>query len=177
MNIVRDYSIASNAIYILLFSAPCFSSGLNINLDGDVVSSPCTVVDKTLSVKIDPVSKYYLYKNGNSAGTDFAIKLSDCDPSIASSAQISFTGIEASGFSGKLAVDSSSQAQGIALGLFNENDDFLKINNNATKLKLNNGPNEFSFKVKVFGVPVNIEKKDIQPGEFSATAVALITYS
>ncbi|MFK8256357.1 fimbrial protein [Erwinia sp. AnSW2-5] len=163
----------------LLLSASVFATGENnVRLYGALVAEPCVVQpgDEDIHLDFSSVIDKMLYQNSRTPGQSFAIHLQGCDLSLGNMVAVTFHGVENSILPGLLAIDSSSQAKGIAVGLETAEAKALPLNATSNKYRLQKGSNVIALKAYVQGEPEAIASQKIERGSFSATATFNLEY-
>lgn len=150
----------------------------NLSFTGDLVAEPCTLRpgDDAISLDMTGISTRELYANTRTVGRAFQIHLEGCDSSIADSVTTTFSGTSNTALPGLLALDASSVAKGIALGLETPADVPLPLNVTSDTQTLGDGNNIIEFKAYVKGEPQAIVDRSIQAGAFSATSTFTLDY-
>ena len=150
----------------------------NMRLHGALVEEPCTLQPGDESVQLDfgTVIDKYLYLNGRTHGKAFQLRLVDCDTSLGKTVKVSFGGTENPGLPGLLALDGSSQAQGVAIGFETPQGQPLPLNAWSQNSVLTNGNNIVAMQAYVQGEPAAIANKTLRLGAFSATATFTLRY-
>lgn len=110
---------------------------------------------------------------GQSARKPVVFELTDCDSALSNGVQVIFTGTEATGMRGILAIDSYSGASGIGIGIETLSGVPVGINNESGAVfTLVTGKNTLSLNAWVQRLP----GEDLIPGRFSASALATFEY-
>ena len=150
----------------------------NLSFKGRLVAEPCTIRpgDEALELDLREVSAQELYLNNRSTGRRFQIHLEGCDTSIADSVTTTFTGIENSELPGLLALDASSVARGIALGIETMTNLPLPLNVVSDEQALSDGNNIIQFKAYVRGEPIALANRSIRAGTFKAASTFTLAY-
>lgn len=150
----------------------------NLNFKGRLVAEPCTIRpgDEAVELDLNEVSVQQLYLNNRTTGRPFEIHLEGCDTSIADRLTTTFTGIENSELPGLLALDASSVARGIALGIETMDNLPLPLNIISDEQALNDGSNIIEFKAYVRGEPIALANRSIRAGTFRATSTFTLAY-
>ncbi|MFP3408829.1 fimbrial protein, partial [Pseudomonas sp. SIMBA_065] len=81
----------------------------------------------------------------------FILHLQDCNPTIAGTVNVTFSGTEDAALPGYLAVDGS--ASGVAIGLDNGKGEQIKVNQATPSYPLLAGNNELNFRAFITGEP------------------------
>lgn len=161
-------------IGMLAFSAAQASVD-NLRFRGNLVASACTVVVNgvTLAEVAFPVLSAGDLLRAPSAPQPFTLQLNDCDSALSSGVRVTFTGTEAAGLKGYLALDANSTAGGVAIGIRTLTGRVVDINNAAgTTFTLVPGSNQLALNAVVQA----ISSSGISAGSFSASATANFEY-
>lgn len=150
ISIMNKY-LPSLLVFFMTLSGLAFSDRATINISTNVVERSCTIDNESQNLIVDLQSGDLREDNIGVgvpfAGTSFSIKLVDC-PANLSAAHIKFSGESDIVMANLLKnIDSTVQAaQGIALGLYNSNDN-IDIRSNQITLTLdhNLAINTFKF--------------------------------
>ncbi|MGB8664883.1 MAG: fimbrial protein [Serratia inhibens] len=150
----------------------------NMRLHGALVAEPCTLLPGDESVQLDfgTVVDKYLYQNQRTFSKPFQLRLADCDTSLGKAVKVRFTGTESPSLPGLLAIDGSSQAQGVAIGFETPQGQPLLLDALSQENLLGNGSNIIEIKAYVRGEPSAITNKTINLGAFSAVATFTLFY-
>ena len=125
----------------LLMALPrvSFSERVTININASVLERSCTIVNESLSLTINLQGGDLRQSRIGVpfAGTSFSIKLNDCPENI-SSAYITFTGESDTTMDNLLRnIDKTEMsAQGVALGLYDSDNNNIDIKNNKEILNI-----------------------------------------
>lgn len=150
----------------------------NVHLHGAIVAEPCVIApgDEEIHLDFNNVVGKYLYLNTRTIGQKFEIRLIECDINIGKSVKITFTGKESVTLPGLLAIDASSEANGIAVGLETMNAKPLAINKESDVFILKKGNTPIELKAYIKGEPKAIANKTIGYGNFSAVTTFSLEY-
>jgi len=150
----------------------------NVHFSGALVTEPCTlpVADTDIHVDFGTVIVKYLYQYQRTKSQPFYIHLEDCDPTLMKSVSVTFEGTVDSELKDMLALDPSSSAKGVALGLELEDGTALAINKQSSLQDLMPGQNTLSFKAYLQATPSMISTKQITVGNFESTARFILNY-
>ncbi|AGO57464.1 hypothetical protein ALQ63_00794 [Serratia plymuthica] len=176
----------SNSLYICLlvgwlFAAsvpPVAAASNNLKLHGALVAEPCTLSPGDENVQLDfgtTIDKY-LYLNGRTNSKAFQLHLIDCDITLGKTLRITFNGTENSKLPGLLALDGSSQANGVAIGMENPQGQPLPLNRKTGIYTLTDGNNVINLLAYVRGEPEAISNKSIGRGTFTAITTFSLEY-
>lgn len=178
--IIRALIISLHAsVAVLLMSLICQVQAVpNMRMHGALVAEPCVIPpgEESISLDFNSVVDKYLYLNSRTIGQVFEISLTDCDLGLGSTVEVTFSGAESAELTGLLAIDPSSTASGIALGLETVDGRPLPLNQSSAKLQLQTGRNVIALKAYVQGEPTAITDNNIVPGTFSAIATFSLQY-
>jgi type 1 fimbria pilin len=163
-----------------LLAAPlqALAAGNNVYLHGVLVAEPCVIAPGKDEIQLDfgTIIDKYLYLNTRTLGQSFEIRLEECDLTLGKTVSMTFTGTENSALPGLLAIDGSSAASGIAIGLETPKANKLPLNKASEKLLLQEGSNIIALKAYVQGEPQAITNKTIGRGPFNAVATFNLEY-
>ncbi|BEM59846.1 exotoxin [Serratia marcescens] len=150
----------------------------NIRLYGALVAEPCVIPpgDEEIQLNFGTIIDKYLYLNTRTLGQRFEIRLAECDVTLGKTVTVTFIGAENSALPGLLAIDGSSEARGIAIGLETLQAQSLPLNKSSDKYSLQEGNNSIVLKAYVQGEPLAITNKTIGRGPFNAVATFNLEY-
>lgn len=165
----------------LLAGALTFSGAAqadNVRLHGALVAEPCVIAPGDESVRLDfgTVIDKYLYANVRTHGQAFDIHLSECDLSLGKTVKVTFSGAENPNLKGMLAIEGSSTASGIAIGMETQAGNPLPLNKPGEGSRLVDGSNTLTVLAFVQGEPAAIANRSIERGPFSAIATFSLEY-
>lgn len=150
-----------------------------VNFDGTLVEDACEVYpgDENIELDFGTVVDKYLYLNTRTHSQPFTIRLVNCDLVLGREVKVTFSGTENAALSGLLAIDASSQASGIAIGLETASGTALPINTGKYTQSLHSGNgNDVNLKAYVRGEPQALQTKTIGRGTFSAVSTFTLEY-
>ncbi len=150
----------------------------NISFHGELVAEPCRIQPGEENIPLDfgTVIDTYLYLNQRTHGQQFELHLTECDLSLANTVRITFSGNESINLPGLLALDASSQATGIAIGMETVAGKPLPLNLAGQKYPLAKDSTLIIFKAYVKGEPQAVTNQSIKRGPFSAVATLSLEY-
>ncbi|HCL4775298.1 TPA: fimbrial protein [Salmonella enterica] len=152
------------------------SAADNLHFSGSLVASPCTLTMQgadIAEVDFSSLDASDFIPGGQSARKPLVFELTDCDSALSNGVQVIFTGTEAAGMRGILAIDSYSGASGIGIGIETLSGVPVGINNESGAVfTLVTGKNTLSLNAWVQRLP----GEDLIPGRFSASALATFEY-
>ncbi|MBH1931209.1 fimbrial protein [Serratia rubidaea] len=150
----------------------------NTFFHGALVAEPCVILpgEESISLAFFPLLDTDLYLNKRTRGQQFYLHLTGCDISQVNTVRVMFSGNEDPALPGLLALASSSQASGIAIGLESSDGEFISLNQKGPRYNLLKGDNVFDFNAYVQGEPEAIAKKRIRRGAFRAIATFNVEY-
>lgn len=151
---------------------------IGLKYTGSLVAEPCVIEPGYEDIVLDfgSIIDKYLYLNTRTQSKPFEIRLADCDLSIGKTVSVTFRGTESLELPGLLAVDNSSEAKGIAIGLETNEAKPLAFNKESDKFALQAGNSRIGLKAYVQGEPTSISNKKITRGPFSAVATFRLEY-
>lgn len=150
----------------------------NVKFKGTLVAEPCVVPPGNENIPLDfgTIIDKYLYANGRTKSEPFAITLTECDPAIAGTVRVTFTGTPNTALPDLLALDAGSTASGIAIGLETEDGTAQPLNKPSVALPLKQGAMVLNWLAYVQGEPDAIATRNITRGPFTATATFSLDY-
>lgn len=150
----------------------------NVRLHGALVAEPCVIAPGDENVRLDfgTVIDKYLYANERTHGQAFDIRLGECDLSLGKTVKVTFSGTENPSLKGLLAIDGSSMASGIAIGMETQGGQPLPLNKAGEGYRLVAGNNTLTVLAYVQGEPEAIAQRRIARGPFSAIATFRLEY-
>jgi type 1 fimbria pilin len=169
-------------LYVIITVLPmflCAHAADNMRFHGTLVAQPCVIKpgEEVIPLDFGTVIDKYLYQNQRTSGQQFALHLSGCDLSLGTSVAITFTGLENFMLPGLLALDASSQASGIAIGIETQDGAPLPINKaEITRYPLSVGDNFIRMQAYVQAEPAALTNRTIAKGPFSAVVTFSLAY-
>ncbi|CAI1945811.1 MULTISPECIES: fimbrial protein [Serratia] len=150
----------------------------NLHFYGALVAEPCVILpgDEEIQLDFGTIIDKYLYLNTRTGGQKVEINLAECDPSLGKSVKVTFKGTENLALPGLLAIDGSSTATGIGIGLETLGARPLPVNKESGEYPLQKGSNQIALKAYVQGEPQAINQKKIGLGYFSVVATVNLEY-
>ena len=151
---------------------------LSVLYRGSLVAEPCTLLPEDENILLDfgTVIDKYLYLNTRTHSKPFQLHLVDCDTSLGKTLKMTFSGTESIALPGLLALDGSSEAKGIAIGLETEDGQALALNQQSRGHEISDGNNTITLQAYVQGEPEAIKNKAIERGMFTAVATFSLEY-
>ena len=166
------------------------TSGGTVNFSGKVVTSACAISAGSANIDVDmgEVRTATLATAGSVASTAkaFAITLEDCEiadtsastdenPIAATTVAVTFTGTPDTSDVNSLSVGangSANSAQNVAIRLYDEQGNVVKLGEPASAIPLRKGANTLNFSAKYYS-----PKGGATAGDASAVATYTVTYS
>lgn len=150
----------------------------NVHFSGALVAEPCTVPDSDADIKLDfsSVIEKSLYQYQRTKSLPFTIQLENCDPMLMSTVSVTFEGTPDDELTTMLAIDPSSSAKGVAVGLEQIDGAPLAINKAGPYQQLSQGDNSLTFNAYIQAKPEAIAQKQIIAGDFTATSTFVLGY-
>lgn len=166
------------------------TSGGTVNFSGKVVTSACAISAGSANIDVDmgEVRTATLATAGSEASTAkaFAITLEDCEiadtsastdenPIAATTVAVTFTGTPDNSDVNSLSVGangSANSAQNVAIRLYDEQGNVVKLGEPASAIPLRKGANTLNFSAKYYS-----PKGGATAGDASAVATYTVTYS
>ncbi|TFB26480.1 type 1 fimbrial protein [Lelliottia nimipressuralis] len=190
---VKHSSLLALSIAALLPAGSAMAattSGGTVNFSGKVVTSACAISAGSANIDVDmgEVRTATLAAAGSEASTAkaFAITLEDCEiadtsastdenPIAATTVAVTFTGTPDTSDANSLAVGangSASSAQHVAIRLYDEQGNVVKLGEPAAAIPLRKGANTLNFSAKYYS-----PQGGATAGDASAVATYTVTYS
>lgn len=150
----------------------------NVHFSGALVTEPCVLPDADKDIHLDfgTVIEKYLYQYQRTKSQPFSIHLTECDPAVLSTVSVTFQGTADTELTDMLALDASSTAKGVAIGLELADGTPLLINKASPYTQLSSGNNMLKFNAFVQAQPTIITNKSLVSGDFMATANFVLGY-
>ena len=166
------------------------TSGGTVNFSGKVVTSACAISAGSANIDVDmgEVRTATMATAGSEASTAkaFAITLEDCEiadtsastdenPIAATTVAVTFTGTPDTSDVNSLSVGangSANSAQNVAIRLYDEQGNVVKLGEPASAIPLRKGANTLNFSAKYYS-----PKGGATAGDASAVATYTVTYS
>ncbi|MCR1574215.1 fimbrial protein [Klebsiella aerogenes] len=151
----------------------------NLRFHGSLVAQPCVIEpgDEHIELDFGSVIDKYLYINQRTHSQPFVIRLSKCNLALGKMVSLSFLGTESVGAPGKLALDATSQASGIAIGIEDREGKAILINQgNSSRYPLQSGVNRIILHAWVEAEQEALSTKSIVRGPFSAVVTFKLNY-
>lgn len=166
-------------ILLLAFAlTPKGNAADNLRFKGNLVEEACTIRpgDEAITLELWDVTSKHFYINTRTQGKGFKVHLENCDTSIGDTVSIMLGGTENRNLPGLFALDGSSGATGIGLGIETPNNKPLPVNTVSDKQVLNNGSNVIELKAYVQGEPDAIKDQTIGHGRYTVTSTFTLDY-
>lgn len=150
----------------------------NVHFSGSLVNEPCVLPDADKDIRLDfgTVIEKSLYEHQRTKSQPFSIHLTECDPVILSTVSVTFQGTADTVLTDMLALDASSTAKGVAIGLELADGTPLAINKSSPYIQLTKGNNTLTYKAFIQAQPIVIAEKKLTAGDFTATANFVLGY-
>jgi len=150
----------------------------NVHFSGTLVAEPCVIPagEENVRLEFGTVVDKYLYANQRTHSQPFTIHLTECDPAIAPTLSVTFSGTPSTALPGLLALDAGSGASGVAIGLETQDGKALPLEQISPVTVLVAGENRVTYQAYVQGEPGAIADRSIGHGEFTATANFSLNY-
>ena len=174
MNLKRISLCAAVLATVLL--TPHVQAADNLHFYGNLLSKSCTLVvqGETLAeVHFPTISRKDLMVTGQSARVPVVFQLKDCKGPAQYEVRVTLTGTEDSEQPGFLALDASSAAQGVGIGMEKTDGTPVPINNTrGATFVLSNGNNNLNFNAWLQAK----SGREVTMGEFTAFLTATFEY-
>ncbi|EKM6455979.1 fimbrial protein [Cronobacter dublinensis] len=170
--------LVPGALLALALSGSVSAAEDNVHFSGALVSEPCTLPDADTDIHLDfgTVIDKYLYQYNRTKSQPFSIHLQDCDPVILNTVSVTFQGMADNELTTMLALDASSVAMGVVIGLEQADGKPMIINKPGPLLHLTPGNNTLNFNSFVQVKPSVLETKSLKMGEFTAVTTFVLAY-
>ncbi|RZN50899.1 fimbrial protein [Escherichia sp. E10V10] len=171
-----EYVLATLLGSLMLTWATTVQATDNLHFYGNLLNKTCTPVETQgllAEVQFPTVSTQDLMVAGQSARQPVVFQLKDCKGPTSYNVKVTLTGTEDSEQPGILALDASSGAQGVGIGM--EKNDGTPVAINSTigaTFVLNNGSNSLNFRAWLQAK----SGRDVTPGNFTAQLTATFEY-
>lgn len=155
------------------------ANGETVNFDGTLIEDACEVYpgDEAVVLDFGTVIDKFLYMYNRTQSQAFAIRLINCDLVLGREVKVSFSGTESVSLAGLVALDSGSQAKGVAVGLETASGSALKLNSGSYTQALTAGSNNaLNLKAYVQGEPLALQNRTLVLGPFTATTTFTLEY-
>ena len=163
--------------YPFLFCAPA-QAVENLAFKGTLVNAPCTLRpgDEAVVLDFGTLVNKFLYSNTRTASQPFSLHLDDCDRAVATGVKLTLIGTESTPLPGLLALDASSAARGVAVGMETSGGQALSLNVQGSTTPLTQGSMAIALQAYVQAEPAAKANLGIVPGAFTATATFALEY-
>ncbi|WP_025123465.1 MULTISPECIES: fimbrial protein [unclassified Serratia (in: enterobacteria)] len=150
----------------------------NLAFKGTLVNAPCTLRpgDEAIELNFGTLVNKFLYSNTRTPSQPFSLHLDDCDTAVATGVKLTFIGTENSSLPGLLALDASSVARGVAVGMETGAGQALPLNVQGSTAPLTQGNMAIALQAYVQAEPIAKANLGIVPGAFTATATFALEY-
>ncbi|QSR45190.1 type 1 fimbrial protein [Aeromonas dhakensis] len=167
--------LSLSGLFMASLPALAGSDTLRLIITAEVVSQPCSLRpgDETIQVDFGGVVNKALLRDQRTPSKVFQLHLEECDPAVAGSVKVTFTGLGAAENSSLLALAGDSTAKGIAIGL-EQGGQPLPLNQPSRARVLASGTNVLDFGAYVQLLPLG--RAGLTPGSFNATANFTLDY-
>lgn len=165
------------ASLLLLLGIIASSEATEMKITGVLIDEPCSLnpSDGNINVEFGELTDKDLY-NSRRIEQPFYIELTECNSSAIKTLSVKFMGEASSQQPGLLALDSSSQASGIAIGIESEGVSLPINSQQGASFPFKNGNNTLAFNAYVRADPDAITQKNIGLGHFTATTTFVFEY-
>ncbi|RJF53864.1 type 1 fimbrial protein [Serratia inhibens] len=177
-NAMRTVLIGLSVGSLLNAALAATNPQVNVLYRGSLVAEPCTLMPEDESILLDfgTVIDKYLYLNTRTHSKPFQLHLIDCDTRLGKTVKMTFSGTESVALPGLLALDGSSEAKGVAIGLETQDGQALALNQQSRGNEIGDGNNTLTLQAYVKGEPEAIKNKAIEQGMFTAVATFSLEY-
>ncbi|CUZ17754.1 MULTISPECIES: fimbrial protein [Serratia] len=175
---MKVFPFFSAAMALLIVFTPHARAEDNLYFHGELVAEPCVIPPGSEIVPLDfgTVIDKYLYSYQRTLPIPLSIQLAECDLSLGQSLTVTFVGSENGSLPGYLALDTGSQARGVAIGLESMEGKSLPLNKRGEKISLVSGNNQIRLQAYIRGEPLALQSRTIVRGDFSAAVTFNLEY-
>ncbi|BEN27509.1 fimbrial protein [Serratia marcescens] len=175
---MKVFPFFSAAMALLIVFTPHARAEDNLYFHGELVAEPCVIPPGSEIIPLDfgTVIDKYLYSYQRTLPVSLAIQLAECDLSLGQSLTVTFVGSENGSLPGYLALDTGSQARGVAIGLESMEGKSLPLNKRGEKISLVSGNNQIRLQAYIRGEPLALQSRTIVRGDFSAAVTFNLEY-
>lgn len=172
----QEYVLATLLGSLMLLCVAPVQAADNLHFYGNLLNKTCTPVETQgllAEVQFPTVSAQDLVVAGQSARVPVVFQLKDCKGPTSYNVKVTLTGTEDSEQPGILALDASSGAQGVGIGMEKNDGTPVAINSSTgATFVLNNGSNSLNFWAWLQAK----SGRDVTPGNFTAQLTATFEY-
>ncbi|EOW6770279.1 fimbrial protein [Cronobacter muytjensii] len=163
---------------LLACTTQALAAADNVHFSGTLVAEPCTLPDADTDISLDfgTVVTKYLYQYQRTKSQPFAIHLQECDPAIMSTVGVTFQGTVDTELTDLLALDASSTAKGVAIGIERQDGTLLPVNKASPEMPLVSGNTTLNFNAFVQIQPTVLANKSLTEGSFTAISTFILSY-
>lgn len=151
----------------------CWAESASFSVYGTLVNGACTLSpeDSEIDVNMRRWSPGSAEAGTRGSAVPFVIHLTDCDPTVAATVTVTFSGIPDDHNPAILALDSSSVASGVAIALSDQNSRDIPLTTPTYLWRLVAGANDIPLQAQV-----EVVRQPVVPGNFSATLNFELSY-
>ncbi|HFI9007199.1 TPA: fimbrial protein [Escherichia coli] len=175
MNLTRTHYRYAALAALLVYGGTTQAAD-NLHFYGNLLSKFCTLViqgESLAEVHFPTISRKDLMVTGQSARVPVVFQLKDCKGPAEYQVRVTLTGTEDSEQPGFLALDASSGAQGVGIGMEKTDGTAVPINNTSgATFVLSNGDNNLNFNAWLQAK----SGREVTMGEFTASLTATFEY-
>lgn len=167
-------TLISGAMSASAMAAPVSAGQGTVTFTGSIIEAACGIAPESTDQTIDlgQVASAQLKDGGASRPVPFSIELVDCDTSINSIADVTFTGGQNPARPGSLAIQGTAAGAGVVITGLDGAPVTLDGSAGAGKINLQDGDNSLMFSAFLQGNPTGTPT----PGEFTALANFTMQY-
>ncbi|MCG8706992.1 type 1 fimbrial protein [Brenneria sp. 4F2] len=150
-----------------------FENNYDVRVHVRVIDSPCVLSSGAENIEVDlgKESKRDLEINRYGAWHDFSIRLTGCNTQTMQSVSVSFSGTEEMGLPGRLALNPSSAAGGVAIGIYYHSQ-LVPLDDGTDWIPLYDGDNSLNFNARL----EKISGVALTPGDYNAAVNFKLSY-
>ncbi|ECF1699761.1 TPA: fimbrial protein [Salmonella enterica subsp. enterica serovar Enteritidis] len=167
--------VIGSALSLTFYSQSIFA-GTAIHYSGELIAGACEMIvngDTMATVDFNTVSISEFNANEKTTPVPFTLSLKNCHTALATGVLVTFHGVQDSFWPNLLALESSSTADGFAIGIETTDHQPLMINaTQGTEFLLTDGNTTISLEAWL----QKHSGTDITPGEFTGSATVSFEY-
>lgn len=165
------------ALLLMLQSGLVYADA-EIHFSGKLVEEPCLLDPEDRAIEIDfgTVINKFLYSYQRTPGKKFILHLLECDLNLGETVMVTFMGTEDINQPGLIALDISSTAGGVAIGIETSENALIPINKPSPMYQLEPDKNEINIQAFISATNEAKQKKTIIPGIIKSTAIFRLEY-
>ncbi|WIF62920.1 fimbrial protein [Enterobacter cloacae] len=164
---------------LAILMTPGVQAADNLRLHGALVHEACDIQpgDEAQTLELGMVADRFIYLNTRTPSRVIRFNLINCDTSIGNMVTVKFMGVENIQLPGYLALDGSSTASGIGIGIETPEGQLIALNGAGATYPIVDGANVVAVKGFIRGEPDALANRTIVLGAFSAVTTFSLDYN